>query len=160
VTEVLVAAEPGFEDGLRQSLPAMWALAYRLAGRDAEDVVQEALLQAWRTRSSYDADRASLRTWLLVLVADRCRKRVRRLRSTPATEPLRDTGRNDVTPDVDLSRAVDSLPPRQRLAVELHYVLGLDVTETAAVMRCSPGTVKSTLYDARARLRTALEVAP
>lgn len=152
-----MATEPGFEAGIRASLPAMWALAWRLAGSDAEDVVQEALLQAWRTRSSYDASRASLRTWLLLLVTDRCRKRVRRLRSTPLHDALPETGQPDVPPDIDLSRAVGALAPRQRLAVELHYVIGLDVNETAAVMRCSPGTVKSTLYDARARLRAVLE---
>jgi RNA polymerase sigma-70 factor (ECF subfamily) len=38
------------------------------------------------------------------------------------------------------------------LAVELHYYLDLPVNDIAQVMRCSPGTVKSTLADARARL--------
>ncbi|TMK55831.1 MAG: RNA polymerase sigma factor, partial [Actinobacteria bacterium] len=48
------------------------------------------------------------------------------------------------------------LPPRQRLAVELHYFVDLDVAETAAVMKCAEGTVKSTLADARERLRSIL----
>jgi RNA polymerase sigma-70 factor (ECF subfamily) len=63
----------------------------------------------------------------------------------------------DVTPDIDLERAVGRLAPRQRLVVDLHYYVGLDVAETAIVMGCSEGTVKSTLSDARARLRTMLE---
>lgn len=49
------------------------------------------------------------------------------------------------------------LTPRQRLAVDCFYFVGLSVTETAAVMRCSEGTVKSTLSDARNRIRTILE---
>jgi DNA-directed RNA polymerase specialized sigma24 family protein len=49
------------------------------------------------------------------------------------------------------------LSRRQRLAVELHYFLGLPVSECATVMSCSEGTVKSTLSDARARLRLDLE---
>jgi RNA polymerase sigma-70 factor (ECF subfamily) len=42
------------------------------------------------------------------------------------------------------------------MAVHLHYFVGLPVDETAAVMGCAPGTVKSTLFDARARLRDLL----
>ena len=58
---------------------------------------------------------------------------------------------------VDVEYAVASLPPRQRLAVDCFYFVGLSVTETAAVMRCSEGTVKSTLSDVRQRLRPLLE---
>ncbi|MCA1711592.1 MAG: sigma-70 family RNA polymerase sigma factor [Actinobacteria bacterium] len=155
--------EGSFEERVREHLPAMWALAWRLVGPDAADVHQEALLQAWRTADRYDEKRGSIRTWLLVLVADRCRKRNRRLRAQPqwVELPLHvPAPPGDVDSRVDLDRAIAALPARQRLAVELHYVLGLDVAETAAVMRCAVGTVKSTLYDARARLRTALEVAP
>lgn len=153
--------EPSFEERVREHLPAMWSLAWRLAGDDAADVQQEALLQAWRTGTSYDPSRGSLRTWLLVIVADRCRKRARRLRARPRPVELPQhlpTRASDVEGRIDLDRAVAALPPRQRLAVELHYVVGLDVAETAAVMGCAPGTVKSTLFDARARLRAALEV--
>ena len=40
--------------------------------------------------------------------------------------------------------------------MHLHYFVGLTVDETAAVMDCSTGTVKSTLFDARTRLRALL----
>lgn len=63
-------------------LDAMWLLARRYGGGDAEDLVQEALELAWRKRRAYDDRRGSVRTWLLVLVADRCRKRHRRFRLT------------------------------------------------------------------------------
>ena len=59
--------------------------------------------------------------------------------------------------DVALEQAVSRLSRRQREAVGLHYYAGLSVAETAAVMRCSAGTVKSTLSDARARLRDLLQ---
>jgi RNA polymerase sigma-70 factor (ECF subfamily) len=45
-----------------------------------------------------------------------------------------------------------------RLTVDLHYFVGLPVTETAAVLGVSEGTVKSTLHAARAKLRPLLEV--
>jgi RNA polymerase sigma-70 factor (ECF subfamily) len=59
-------------------------------------------------------------------------------------------------PDVDLDRAIARLAERQQLAVQLHYFVGLSIDETATVMSCSVGTVKSTLFDARSRLRTLL----
>jgi RNA polymerase sigma-70 factor (ECF subfamily) len=60
---------------------------------------------------------------------------------------------------VDVERALGRLTRRQRLAVGCVYFVGLSIAETAAVMGCAEGTVKSTLADARARLRTLLEVA-
>jgi RNA polymerase sigma-70 factor (ECF subfamily) len=149
-------SEP-FAELIAPHLEAMWLLARRYAGGDAEDVVQEALEVAWRRRLTYDAARGSVRTWLLVLVADRCRKRHRSLR--PATQLLDVAAhRPDDDLRIDVTAAVRLLSARQRLAVELHYVLDLGVADTAAVMRCSPGTVKSTLSDARKRLRSLLEV--
>ena len=59
---------------------------------------------------------------------------------------------------LDVEYAVARLAPRQRLAVDCFYFVGLSVAETAAVMQCSEGTVKSTLSDARHRLRPLLEV--
>jgi RNA polymerase sigma factor (sigma-70 family) len=151
------AERDAFDAFVAPHLRVMWVLASRLVGPEArEDVVQEALLTAWRRFSTYDPARGSARTWLLVLVADRCRKHRRRTR--PTVE-LVDVGvASDVEGHLDLSRAVAALPRRQRLAVELHYVLGLPMAECAAVMGCATGTVTSTLSDARAALRTRLEV--
>jgi RNA polymerase sigma factor (sigma-70 family) len=151
------ASQP-FGNSLQPHLTAMWVLARRYAGGDAEDLVQEALEVAWRRRQTFDPTRGSIRTWLLVIVADRCRKRHRAARPT---EELREAPAQmrDQESAVDVRTAVQALPPRQRLAVELHYVVGLSVSETADVMKCSAGTVKSTLSDARARLRILLEVA-
>ena len=59
---------------------------------------------------------------------------------------------------IDLERAVAKLPARMRLAVDCVYFVDLTVADTAAVMGVSEGTVKSTLSDARARLRALLEV--
>ena len=56
----------------------------------------------------------------------------------------------------ELHRAVNALPPRQRAAVALHYVLGLTMDQAAAAMGCRPGTVKSLLHGAREKLRVQL----
>lgn len=80
-------------------------------------------------------------------------------RRRPVVE-LVDTPVEDTRRDLDLERAVARLPARQREAVDLHYFAGLSVAETAAAMGCADGTVKSTLSDARARLRTLLGEGP
>lgn len=49
-----------------------------------------------------------------------------------------------------------NLPPRERMAVDLHYFVGLDIAATAAVMGIATGTVKATLHHAQARLRETL----
>lgn len=152
------AAGTDFADWVTPHLSAMAALAARLAPqRDRDDIVQDALLRAWRKRSSYDGERGSARVWLLAIVADRARRARTRGpravlidRSEPAVDPDR---------DLDLELALRQLSSRQQLAVALHYFLGLSVAEAAVVMGCAEGTVKSTLYDARSRLGVLLEVA-
>jgi RNA polymerase sigma-70 factor (ECF subfamily) len=139
-----------FATWVRPHLQAMANLAARLAGpTERDDVVQESLARAWRRFSTYAPERGAPRPWLLAIVADQARRSRTRRRSSallPGTEPA--TGA-----DVDLERAIAALPPRQRLAVDLYYFVDLPVAEVAAVMGCSEGTVKSTLADARARLR-------
>jgi RNA polymerase sigma-70 factor (ECF subfamily) len=64
--------------------------------------------------------------------------------------------RPDHSARLDVQTAVRRLARRQRTAVVLHYYLGLSAAETAQVMSCSVGTVKSTLSDARAQLKKTL----
>ena len=141
-------------------LLAMTRLAIRLTSdADGDDVVQESLVRAWRRWDSYDDSRGTPLAWLLGVVANQARRHHSRTRAphhalVDVTERSRDLDR-----EIDVDRAIARLAPRQRLAVELHYYIGLSVTESAAVMGCSDGTVKSTLSDARRRLRTELESA-
>jgi RNA polymerase sigma-70 factor (ECF subfamily) len=156
-----------FADWVRPALLPMTRLARRLApDHDPQDVVQDALTRAWRKRHLFDPDRGAATTWLLAITADRAREarrsRTRRLGVVDDTGEAPDVPAPapDVDADLDLDRAIGALPERQHLAVELHYFLGLTVAETASVMDCSAGTVKSTLFDARTHLRTALGEAP
>ncbi len=151
----------GFAAWVGPSLVAMTRLARRLAPHaDPDDIVQDALTRAWTKRAQYDPDRGTPTTWLLAIVADQARAsrrtRVRWLRVVDDHADVPDAGAPDAETDVDLERAIAALAERQQLAVHLHYFVGLNVEESAAVMSCSAGTVKSTLFDARTRLRALL----
>jgi RNA polymerase sigma-70 factor (ECF subfamily) len=151
------ASPTGFGDWVTPHWQAMAALARRLSdARDWEDVLQESLSAAWRKRAQYHAERGSARNWLLAITADQARKSHRRLRALPLADQDRPAPATDHALQLDLDRAIAALSPRQQLAVNLRYFLGLPVADIAAVMACSEGTVKSTLSDARRRIRGAL----
>lgn len=141
---------------VRPYLTSMTRLGARLtSASEAEDVVQEALIRAWRKRSLFDPRRGSVSVWLLAITADQAR----RWRSRRPRWHIGDArgGVRSLDSEIDLERAVARLPRRQRLAVDCYYFVGLSIPETAAVMSCSEGTVKSTLHDARGRLKATLE---
>lgn len=150
----------GFVEWVRPHLPSMARLAARLAvGADRDDIVQESLVRAWTKRHQYDGSRGAASSWLLAITADQARKAARRLR--PVAELGDHDGveaSQDVDARLDVNQALTTLSARQRLAVDCYYFADLSVADTAAVMGCSEGTVKSTLSDARARLRSLLEV--
>jgi RNA polymerase sigma factor (sigma-70 family) len=149
-----------FGEWVRPHLRTLANLVARLApGADRDDVVQDALARAWVKRRQFDPARGTPRAWLCAIAADqavKARRRSRRalpLAAARAAAPV-----EGAAGLVDLERALARLSRRQRLAVECVYYVGLSVADTAAVMGCADGTVKSTLADARARLRPMLEV--
>jgi RNA polymerase sigma-70 factor (sigma-E family) len=133
--------------------------------REAEDLLQTALLRLARHWSDrVDSPIAYVRTTLVNLTRDRARRR--HLVPVPAEPDHR-----VVAPDADHAEAIAarsrldevlrSLPVRQRITVVLRIIEGLSEAETAEVMHCSPGTVKSNLARgldrARAAMRATLE---
>lgn len=157
-----MAADPGaFAAWAAPAVLPMTRLARRLAPHaDPDDIVQDALTRAWQKRDQFDAERGTATTWLLAILADQARAsrrtRHRWLRVVDDRAEIPELPADDQGVDVDLERAIGELAERQQLAVQLHYFVGLSVDESAAVMGCSAGTVKSTLFDARSRLRNLL----
>ena len=151
------AASPaGFDEWVRPHWDAMCAVATRLAdASERDDVLQNALLLAWRRRAQFDPARGGERGWLLAITANEARKSHRRRRHVELVEADRAVDADG--PDLDLRSALHRLTGRQQLAVELYYYAELSIAECAQVMSCAEGTVKSTLAAARERLRTDLE---
>jgi len=125
----------------------------------AEDAAQEALVDIARGIAAVREPR-TITSWALRVATRRAikvsrRERLLSLRRSPqiapelATDP--ESGRSAA-----LKEAFDLLPPRLRATAVLRLHAGLGEEETATVLDCSVGTVKSNLHDARKRLAEAL----
>jgi RNA polymerase sigma-70 factor (sigma-E family) len=133
--------------------------AIALAGsrQDAEDLLQAALERVLRHRRRIDSDlEGYLRRTLYNLAADGWRHRVRR-RSKMLVAEAREQSAADAVALVDLrdalARALTQLPPRQRAVLVLRYWEELSQAETAQVLGCPEGTVKSAAARGLRRLR-------
>jgi RNA polymerase sigma-70 factor (ECF subfamily) len=127
----------------------------------AEDAVQEALLRAWE-QSNKGEEIEHLNAWVATVALNLARSGLRRIiaerktRSRLAAVPHEGSGTSGDR--IDVERALSALPRRQREAAVLHYYLQMNTREVAEIMRTSEGTVKSTLFRARAALASALDV--
>ena len=156
------------------------AYCYRMLGslHDAEDLVQETMLRAWKARDRYDSTRASERTWLYRIATNACltalEGRARRPLPSGLDAPSRDPGA-PLTPALDipwlqpfpdarfdtgmradmrlaLVAAMQLLPPRQRAVLVLREVLEFSAAEVAAQLETTVPAVNSALQRARAAL--------
>jgi RNA polymerase sigma-70 factor (sigma-E family) len=138
-------------------IPALVRYGVALTGSraDAEDLVQEALVRL-ATRWHAVADRGSPDAYVRKVMTNlhvswwRSRRR-ELLHPTPPDAAVTDT-----LPNRDLWVALRALPPRQRAVVALRYLEDLTEAETAQILGCSVGTVKSQNAKALARLRPHL----
>jgi RNA polymerase sigma-70 factor (ECF subfamily) len=127
---------------------------------EVEDTAQEAFAKAmlrWQSVSAMDRPA----TWVYVVAVRELRRRLRsRDRSMGTDAPGRDAAVDPTDAVVTaalIETALAALPARQRLAVVLRFHADLSVREVALAMRCSEGTVKSTLHAALGRLRIDLD---
>jgi RNA polymerase sigma-70 factor (ECF subfamily) len=131
----------------------------------AEDSVQEALVRAWE-RSERGERIESLGSWVMTVAINlsrsawRRRRVERRARAKLGERMAAPMDPGTSAPElVDLRRAVDALPRRQREVVVLHYYLDLPVATIGVALGVDVGTVKTSLFRARRSLAAALGVA-
>ena len=129
----------------------------------AEDAVQEACADALAKRDRVRGGADDARAWFLTLVINRCRMIRRSLhRRTARTVAATDDARSGIAaiPDPDLGEALAaalaSLPERERQAVELRFLGGLDFRDIASALGRPEKTVRSHVDRGLARLRAAL----
>ena len=144
-----------------------YGLALRILRDDAlaQDAVQEAFLNVWRSAASFVPERAKASTWILTLVHRRAVDLVRRedRRRTEPIETVPDPigAATDEQVDVRLTRALvqdalNRLPPEQRETLELAYYGGLSQSELSERLGQPLGTIKSRTFAGLSRLRDLL----
>lgn len=148
---------------MKDASPGLLRLAYRLTGDThlAEDLLQAALWRVVRRWSrASDNPVAYARRALVNLATDDWRRRRRQPSEVldGVTHDSETASPDSAAEDRDsLVQALRTLPARQRTALVLRYWEDLSVEQTAALMRCSEGTVKSTCSKGLERLRGVLE---
>lgn len=126
----------------------------------AEDAVQEAFLRVWRFRGSLP-DGDAVRPWLYRVVVNTAISSLRHERLRTEREPMASSSAPDRDPDDALvvAAALADLPDHLRIPIVLRYWVGLSEKEIATAIGRRPGTVKSRLHEARARLSSDLRLA-
>jgi RNA polymerase sigma factor (sigma-70 family) len=147
-------------------------VAHVICGADAAvDVTQEAFVKAWQALPRFRST-APFRPWLLSIVANEARN-ARRAAGRRARLALWATENRlavDAAPSTEeaavgaaqrrlVLAAVDTLSQKHRDVISCRFLAGLSEAETAAALRCKPGTVKSRLSRALAALRSHLDAA-
>ena len=148
----------------------LYSLALRILedSAEAEEIVQDVFSQAWAQASRYDAARAPVVAWLLMMARSRAidRRRARQSAPVSGTAALPDVQDSAPAPEAQvlaeaevnrLRRALGELPLPQRLAIELAYYGGMTQSEIAARLEQPIGTVKTRIRLGLRRLREALQ---
>lgn len=153
----------------------MAALVSRMSrnGEDVDDIVQELFLRAWRGLPRFRGE-SQFSTWLYRIAVNTAIKhkgkmKTETLHALPAEDLAGGLEQVSASEDSDpyhvaqrtereqrLRLAVQRLPEKQRVVVQLHYFEGKSCEEISEIVGCSVGTVWSRLHYACKRLRTVL----
>jgi RNA polymerase sigma-70 factor, ECF subfamily len=173
VTRALQGDQEAFGEIVDQYSTLMLRTASMIVGdRDiAEDVVQDALIQAWNHLG--DLRKAgALRPWLMRIVVNQCISFKRRLarsaafmrqalseQETDIIAQAADAHKGRLERDWDLAHAIESLPMKQRVVIILHYYNGMTLPEMAEALTTSENTLKKRIQAALTNLRRILRTA-
>jgi RNA polymerase sigma-70 factor (ECF subfamily) len=139
----------------------LFTLAIRLTGSkaDAEEVVQDSFIKAWRHIDKFRGD-SSIGTWLYRIAVNLSRDVTKKRRSygqeiEVAVQPVR----SDAFARKTLERALADLPEGYREVLVMHDVMEMKHPEISDVLKIAVGTSKSQLHKARAQMRQTLKKA-
>lgn len=166
--------QAAFDHLVRRHTPRMYRVALRITGAsaDAEDVVQDAWISAWRSLPNFRHD-SQVSTWLYRVVTNAALMHVRHCRRTVSLDDERtgacaDALRADLSTDPEAAavcaervnaalRAVATLDPAQRVTVVLHELEGLSYSEMADVLGVGVPALHSRVHRARVALLAKLK---
>ncbi|MDE0186740.1 MAG: RNA polymerase sigma factor [Candidatus Poribacteria bacterium] len=164
-----LGSECAFGELIRRHERQLAALIqYQLGNRDdAEDVLQETLMQAW-VGIRHLREPKTVGRWLLRIARNRCydflksaQRRDQPMEDGELTQFIDRFGHRQFRRTHlfnDAVAALEEIPNTERKAAQLFYLEGFTIAEIAARSRCAEGTVKRRLFQARARLRQSFGV--
>jgi RNA polymerase sigma-70 factor, ECF subfamily len=164
----LVAAVASGDRGALASLydrhsPVLLGLALRIVRdrREAEDLLHDVFLEAWRSAKDFDPKRGRVRTWLAIRMRSRAldlqkSARVSRNAGDAGLDLVVDDSERKSPDHARVRAALAELGADQRRVLELAYFEGLSCTEIAARVSIPVGTVKSRIAAGLDRLRNGL----
>ena len=161
-----------FEKLMTEAEPLVWRVCWHYLGdrENASDCGQESMIKIWRSLGNYRGD-CAFESWVYRIAANCCLDFLRRRKRDRSVylEPLREQGFDppDERPGTEeqvinadrharVREAIARLPEDQRDALVLTQLEGRSYEETARLMDTSPGTVKSRVNRARAKLKEIL----
>jgi RNA polymerase sigma-70 factor (ECF subfamily) len=134
------------------------ALAFLRNPDEAHDAVQESAFKAWRKLHQLRKG-SPARPWFLAIVANHCRsERRKRWWSVIRVPEVEAVDHEMQTENVDINRALATLPREDRLALFLYFYLDLPMEEVGAVLGVSSAAAKMRVYRAAKKLRPGLEM--
>lgn len=143
--------------------PILLGLAIRIVRerREAEDLLHDVFLEAWRSAKDFDPKRGRVRTWLAIRMRSRAldlqkSARVSRNAGDGGLELLVDDSQTSSPDHARARAALADLGPDQRKVLELAYFEGLSCTEISARIQIPVGTVKSRIAAGLDRLRSVM----
>jgi RNA polymerase sigma-70 factor, ECF subfamily len=153
-----------FKAALLRELPSLRAFGIALTGSVdlADDLVQETVLKAWRSQDRFELG-TNMRAWLFVILRNSYYSLVRRRgrevpesEMSPAESPVVAPEHDGVLALGELRRMLMRLPADQREALLLVSASGFSYDRAAEICGCAPGTIKSRVSRARAKLHEML----
>ncbi len=165
--ELIGAVAGGDELAMRELLrryerPLSHFIYRYTAGRDVEDLYQETWVRAVRAARRFERGKR-FSTWLFQIAVNLCRDWHRRAppeASDAADQLPAPIGLEHTEAAVDVARLLARLPPPQREVLMLRFFHDLTEDETAAILECPTGTVKSRLHEALKRLAAYVREEP
>jgi len=168
--------EAAFSELVERHLGPVYSFVVRFVGdqHDAEDIVQETFLKAWKSAKSYREEASKFKTWILRIARNTAIDHLRKKKHVPFSAFDTEEGVNvlaETIPDSEelpdeklakvmdaesLTQAMQSLSPESREILLLHYTNGLTFLEIGEMLGQPQNTVKSRHHRAVLSLRKVL----
>lgn len=133
------------------------ALSYTKNSTDAEDILQNVFMKLWKHNKPFEDDE-HIDKWLTIVCINECRDYIKnpfRKRNVPIDEAV-NISAMDKTENIDLFKAVMSLPTKERTIIHLFYYEDMSINDISDILKIKESAVKTRLFRARQKLKTLL----